>query len=127
MRLSTANLSALAAAGVLIAASAAQADHGQLSADQLNELIPGATLYGTSTRGAAYVLKYASDGSMTVQVGANFSDSGRWTIEDDTICAQWQKIRDGEKACWEVFHDSGDAYDYEGIDGADDTEVRIVK
>jgi len=103
----------------------AKADHGRMSkADDLHALFAGATGSGKTSRGSTFVVKFSSDGSATVTAGSDFSDRGKWTIEDDHYCAQWTKIRKGKKACWSVIHENGDDYH---LEGADDNDVKIVK
>ena len=105
----------------------AKADHGKLSADTMQALFPGATGYGTTSRGSSFEVKFSANGTATVQAGSNFSDRGKWTIEDGNYCAQWGKIRNGNKGCWSVFHKSGDDYHLEGLDGVADDDIKIVK
>ena len=105
----------------------AKADHGKLSADALQALLPGATGYGTSSRGAPLEIEYFGDGTQTITVGSNFSDRGKWWIEEGNYCSQWDKIRKGEKGCFFFFHKSGDDYHYEQTDGSSDGDIKIVK
>ena len=77
----------------------ATADHGKLSGDALQALFPGATGYGTSSGGSAYEIKFSSDGSASVKTASGFSDKGKWTVEDGAYCAQWGRIRNGNKGC----------------------------
>jgi hypothetical protein len=105
----------------------ANAEHGELSVEQVQALLPGATGYGTSSRGAAFQVKYFANGKMTISTGTNFSDRGKWWIEDGVYCSQWEKVRKGKKGCFVYFHKSGDDYHFEQTDGSSDGDVKIVK
>ncbi len=117
----------LATAVALSLSLPAEADHGQLSGDALQALYPGATGYGTSSRGSAYEIKFSADGTVTVKTASGFSDKGKWTVEDGNYCAQWGKIRKGKKGCWAIMHKGDDNYHMKSVDGGDDSDVKIVK
>ena len=115
---------------IVIAAStiSTMADHGQLSGDQIKTTLAGATGKGESRSGKPYKARFAEDGTVKFSMDDNsYQDRGKWTVEGDIYCAQWEKIRKGAKACFHVKHRAGVKYFFEGIDGANDNEVVISK
>ena len=115
---------------ILIAAStiSTMADHGQLSGDQIKTTLAGATAKGESRSGKPYKVRFAEDDTMKFLMDDNsYQDRGKWSVEGNQYCAQWEKIRKGAKACWHVKHRAGVKYFFEGIDGANDNDIVISK
>jgi hypothetical protein len=117
----------LVIAAALSLSMPAMAEHGRISAEvDLRALYSGATEKGNS-RGMKFEIKYADDGTATVQTDSGRTDSGRWTIENGAQCLTWNKIRRGKKACFAIHHMGGNNYHLEALDGANDNDVEIVK
>ena len=100
-----------AAAIGLVGVLNASADHGQLSGDEIKTVVNGATAKGKSRRGGEIIFQIRDDGSLRLDnLDSGFSDTGKWTVEDDSLCTQWNKINQGKKGCSTVRHLSGDKY-----------------
>ncbi len=115
---------------ILIVASTnwTMADHGQLSGDQIKATLTNAKAKAETSSGKPYRVRYAEDGTVTFSLDDNsYADRGKWTVEGNQYCAQWEKIRKGAKACWHIKHSAGVKYVFEGIDGAPDNEAAISK
>ncbi len=69
-----------------------------MSGDQLADLLPDATIYYKTFYGDPCTIELHKDGSMTGRAGhANEDcDKGRWWLEDDLYCRQWENWGYGE-------------------------------
>jgi len=115
---------------ILIAAStiSTMADHGQLSGEQIKTTLTNAKAKAETSSGKPYRVRFAEDGTVKFSLDDNsYADRGRWTVEGNQYCAQWEKIRKGAKACWHIKHSAGVKYVFKGIDGAPDLEAVISK
>ena len=117
----------LGAALALAAVSPAVADHGDLSGDQIKQLLSGATSKLRTDRGANVEVQYAASGNVSVNSDTGFSDSGKWSVEGDNYCAEMTKIRNGRKGCWEVRHLNGNDYLFKGLNGTQDVKANITQ
>jgi hypothetical protein len=118
----------LASVCVLVGVNASSAGHGQLSGDDIEATLSGATAKGKTDKGKPWSVRYLVDGSAKFSLNDNsFADQGKWWVEGDRYCAQWKKIRKGAKGCWHVEHRQDATYVFEGIDGVPDTQVEIAK
>jgi hypothetical protein len=119
----------LVAAGFVLASLSAPAlaEHGYLSGQDIQATLAGATAHGNAN-GKGYTVEYAEDGSAKFKMNDNSrTDSGTWTVENDFYCAQWRKIRNGAKGCWKLMHKGGQDYIFEGQNGSEDFEAKIMK
>ncbi len=57
----------------------------------------------------------------------SFADKDRWSVEGDASCSHWEKIRDGDKGCWDVIKRGGDDYFFRGRDGMRDVKAEVTK
>ena len=116
-------LGTLACSVVLIASAAAEGR--KLSGDEIRSVVSGATVYATSVKGYAIMEKMNTDGSTSATAGVSWSDTGVWSIEGDTWCLQWKKIRKGKKGCFELFQIDDENFRLIGPIGArEDTRHR---
>ena len=123
-------LGALSCSMVLIATAGAEGR--KLSGEEIRSIVSGATVYAVSARGYAVMEKINTDGSTSATAGGSWSDTGVWTIESDTWCLQWKKIRKGKKGCFELFKIDDENFRLIGPIGAkEDTshrpEIKIYK
>lgn len=118
----------VAAALLGLTLSSAWADHGsRLSGEQIKEKLSGARVYLTTSRGSLMQVDYAKSGKLSAAVeGGYFSDVGKWWIDGDTYCANWQKIRNGETKCFKVTLD-GDQMGWNAVDGSSSGHGKLVK
>lgn len=121
----------LFAAAALVAAATAETPQAQtspLDAAAVQALFSGAVSTGRAANRKTYTARYDADGAASLQMDDySFSDSGKWTLENGLFCSQWKKIRDGAKACWEVYAKDGTDYLLKGVNGAYDVEASIRK
>jgi hypothetical protein len=90
----------------------------RLQGDRLNEAFSDAFL--SRQRGSITIsLKFSAGGEMSGDAEGNMADDGKWWIEDDLLCREW----DGDfkvpapKDCFIVFLD-GDSMTWYGRDGS---------
>ena len=74
-------------------------DGPPLEGDALSELLSGATLSGKG-----YSIFYDTDGSMRGNVHG-YADAGRWWVDGDRYCVQWELWGEGEPLCWQLWRD----------------------
>ena len=111
----------------MVASAGAEADERVLTGAEIEALLDGATAYGKNRRGGRFQVNYGDDGAMTVSVSNGFRDSGEWSLDGDLYCAQWKKIRDGNKGCWKIIQKDSRNFLFEGVDGMDDNDIVIEK
>lgn len=119
-----------AAAALIVAASAdgPRAQTAPLDAAAVQTLFSDAVGTGRAANRKTYTARYEPDGAASMRMDDySFSDTGKWTVEEGRFCAQWEKIRNGAKACWEVFARDGNDYLLKGVNGADDIKATIRK
>ena len=95
---------------------------------EIKALLSNATLKARASNGRTYTVQYSDDGTTTFRMDDySFSDKGHWSVEGDTSCSHWEKIRDGEKGCWDVIKRDGDAYFFRGRNGMRDVRAEVTK
>jgi hypothetical protein len=89
----------------LCAATMAEARSSNLSGQQINDLVAGATVEIETPVGTKLPIHYAPDGrlsgearSLAWYLGAVF-DSGRWWVTSDQLCHKWNRWFDSEPQC----------------------------
>jgi GntR family transcriptional regulator/MocR family aminotransferase len=82
-------------------------DPGLLTGDQLRKLLPGATILYKTYYGAPCTIELREDGRMIGRSGhANEDcDTGRWWVEGDHYCRQWNNWSYGEQGSYQVTLD----------------------
>ncbi len=99
-----------------------------LTGPEIEELLSGATLKARARNGRTYTVKYTAEGAAKFQMDDySFSDKGRWSIDGDASCSQWEEIRDGAKACWSVIHRGDDDYLFRPMDGGREVKASVTK
>lgn len=122
------NVVLLVSALAIVCAGPAIAEPDALSGDAIRAAVSGATASGTTNSGKAYHVRYLDDGTTRLSMDDNsFIDRGKWMVEGDRFCGQWNKIRKGAKGCWYLIHQQGDRYLFKGIDGMADIDARLSK
>jgi GntR family transcriptional regulator/MocR family aminotransferase len=84
-------------------------DAGLLNGEKLRAVLPGATILYKTFYGDPCTIELHADGRMVGRAGfANEDcDEGRWWIEDDRYCRQWDHWSYGEKGSYQVtLHDN---------------------
>jgi len=75
--------------------------HQALKGDKIRNLLSGNTIEGTYERGT-YIIYFSPDGT---QYGKTSStrDKGKWWIEGDKYCRQWNKWSDHHVKCRKFY------------------------
>ncbi|HSM69854.1 MAG TPA: hypothetical protein VK830_09075, partial [Xanthomonadales bacterium] len=78
-----------------------------LSGAQLSKLLPGATIIYKTYYGAPCTIELREGGAMIGRSGhANEDcDTGRWWVDGDLYCRQWQRWSYGEEGAYQVTLD----------------------
>jgi GntR family transcriptional regulator/MocR family aminotransferase len=104
----------LAGAVMLVAAPAfAQTptmnDGERLAGASIAEAFAGATLSGVNAFGNPYRVVLDAAGTMSGVAGPNdeYADTGRWWVEGDLFCRQWQVWLDGVADCFVAVREAG--------------------
>lgn len=106
-------VTALMAALLLLAAFPALAG-ARMTAAEIEATFPGMTLDGVYNDKLYFTETYNDDGSIRYH-DANRSDSGDWSIKDDTFCTFYD-LQEG--ACFYVVRDGDNCFTfYEAIEG----------
>lgn len=79
-------------------------DAKRLTADEVRALYAGNEMTATNTRGQEFTEQYKSDGSFDATSTKTdgtccIADSGRWSVEGDKFCRQYDNWRGGRKTC----------------------------
>lgn len=64
-----------------------------LTGSQIAELFSGKKLSGKTTAGADVVFEFSKDGYVYINKG-RLTDTGKWSVENDLICAKFRKSAD---------------------------------
>lgn len=82
----------------------------KLESAELNSLIPGARVKGKmAVGGSKFSIFYDPSGRLQGKSGGR-SDAGKWELEDDLICFQWNNWREGKRHCVNLYHQEGNRY-----------------
>lgn len=73
-----------------------------LSATEINEILTGNTVRGTSTDGQEYHVFFGADGTLRMITATGFRDVGRWRVRDDSYCGRWMQVRQGRESCFTI-------------------------
>lgn len=102
----------LAAATLAVFASHSQAR--ELAGDDIREKITGKRIFLAVPLGGEFPLFYRRDGRVdgsgeAVGLGrlARPTDSGRWWVNGNRLCQQWQTWYDGKRMCFQLIHLGG--------------------
>lgn len=63
-----------------------------LTEEELKAAVTGKVLTATDAKGTRWRLQFNANGYFFINVG-NFSDSGKWSVKDTTICTVPSRIR----------------------------------
>lgn len=105
----------------IVTVSTVQADGKKLSGDGIKALLSGASVSGTTSKGAPYRVMYNADGTVSLAT-EYFSDTGTWRIKGDTYCAKWKTIRRGNEACFSMVSHGDVDYHFINVDGKGRTQ-----
>lgn len=88
-------------------------DAKRLTADEIRTLIADNQMTATNSRGQKYTETYKADGTFSAvsesSGGGTIADDGRWTVEGDRFCKQYDNWQGGKKRCTPILK-SPDGY-----------------
>ncbi len=97
-----------------------------LEAADVETLLSGNTVRGTSGDGRAYFVYFAPDGANLMQTADGFVDEGRWRVTSEgRYCGKWSKVRAGEERCFDVRKGGEEELTFER--GDEVHQLRLIK
>ena len=79
----------------------------------------------STVKGYSGTSEYNPDGTGIVEWGKG-DHAGQWRISGNTVCTQWEGIRDGREKCFRLIEVAPGKYNYYDINGAYDGEGVIT-
>ena len=64
----------------------------ELTPEALHAALAGKSIRVQPETGGEWRLKYKDSGYFFIYVGSHYSDSGKWSVKDSTLCSEGQKI-----------------------------------
>lgn len=100
---------ALCIGGVAVAQTLGEMSDKQLKGDAIAAALGGGTLKGVNSYDNPYTVKVAADGTLDGVAGKNdeYTDKGRWWVDGDQFCRQWETWLDGKPDCFLAALDGG--------------------
>src|SRR5262249_14256462 len=90
----------------------------RLSAGEIDTLISGSTVSGTTVSGAPYFMKFTRGGTVSYREGSNFDATGTWRIAPTgELCSRFNNINSGIENCYTIYRNSNNTFTYERPDG----------
>lgn len=121
------NLQKAIVASIAMLAAGDQAFAEAVSGPQITELLTDSVAVGVAPNGKDYTIEYHADGSADFAFDdGSFSDSGEWTVQGDSYCMKWRKIRKGELGCWTVIDRGDKEYFFDGLGEMRDATLNFV-
>lgn len=79
-------------------------DAKALTGEEIRALYSGNEMTATNSRGQRFTEQYKADGTFTATSTKTdgsccLADSGKWSVEGDKFCRQYENWRDGRKTC----------------------------
>lgn len=79
-------------------------DAKPLTGDEIRALYSGNEMTASNSRGQRFTEQYKPDGTFTATSTKTdgsccLADSGKWSVEGDKFCRQYENWRDGRKTC----------------------------
>jgi len=87
----------------------AHATERALSANELNAMVSN-TEIAFSSRWVSGVTSYRQDGSARTDLAIGVSDHGKWWLNGNQVCTQWQRLRNGQANCVTIFQGDGETF-----------------
>lgn len=87
----------------------AHATDRALSANELTTMVSNMDI-AFSSRFISGVTSYRLDGSARTELAIGVSDQGKWWLDGDQVCTQWQSLRNGDVSCVTIYQGDGDTY-----------------
>lgn len=111
--------------GLAFGGSAIAADAPAMTTDEISSLLVGRTLFMVDRsrgRGAGNSVRmyFSPDGTVSASSSSGMSNSGSYTIKDNTMCNDWRDSRWRSPWCFTLHRDDDDV-DFMAITGSPDT------
>ena len=95
---------AIAAATLFASQPASSQDAKPLTGEEIRALYSDNEMSATNSRGQKFTEQYKPDGTFTATSTRTdgtccIADTGKWTIEGDKFCRQYDNWRNGRKTC----------------------------
>ncbi len=87
----------------------------RLSSEEIATSVSGQKLEARTANGRKIGVNFDPDGTMAGRMREN-RDRGRWWVENDQFCRQWDTWRSGQENCYVVVKD-GETYTWFETDG----------
>lgn len=71
------------------------ADSTVLAVEALQQRMAGKVYKAKLTDGATWRLEYKANGYVYLNTGAGFSDTGKWSVKGEQLCAEWNRAPSG--------------------------------
>ncbi len=113
----------IALAMLAVTTDPAIAAEQKLSGNAVKTVLTGARVYW---RGGAVQSDYKAGGVLRSAHSSGRSDSGKWWVEGDNYCRQYQRWGHGKKRCWSVFL-NGQKIRFKAIDNGQSETGRLVR
>ena len=74
-----------------------------LRGDDIEPMVTGRTFAGETAAGSPIEIYYRADGTVLIRgrsaAGIPFQDEGRWWVQSDRLCTQYEKVRGRKRTC----------------------------
>lgn len=90
------------------------ADSAPIKGDELRSAVSGKTFTYASTAAINGRVQYQDGGFVYVNMSSGFSDRGKWSVQDDKLCYEFQRAPSG---CFPMRAKAGTLFVKRGSDG----------
>jgi len=87
----------------------AQSADPALTENELNLIVADVDI-AFSSRWVSGVTSYRLDGSVRTELSIGISDQGKWWLDGNRVCTQWESLRRGRTNCITIFRGEDDTY-----------------
>lgn len=102
-----------------------EAGNKPLSATQIEKLLVGNTVEGTSVRGFDYAVYYRNNGTMHLK-SRRYDLEGKWeAVAPNKYCRSWPNVDNGQQDC-RRWYKTGEGYRSVKPDGSHSSDFKVV-
>jgi len=87
----------------------------QLTGEQIYPALSGNSLVTSEEVVPPVVIYFGAEGDMHGLRGNNYTDTGTWSVDQDTVCGAWDNWYGTMSRCWEVYR-LGDRFTFKRAD-----------
>ena len=103
------------------------ADEKRLIGAEIKTQFSGLTITGQTSSGLDFWITFNPDGTVNYKNENNWLDEGKWWVEKDMYCREWDKISDGAKLCYIIKKPDNTKYEVYTADDRYRRDYVIVK